>query len=162
MECHGDSVKDLNRKSVSFYQYRSKGKENVAACMQVFDEAIKVGCRKPNTLKYYFMAAVKAARQEVLTKEEALQIFLSASAMIDEELAKGPSGKNIAKYIKSKEDIQKKLGSVIESCEDAKAILGPEYTKRPDDEGLWQLIYNVYAVQKGECIKDPVFIEVTE
>ena len=162
MECHGDSVKVLNRKSVSFYQYRSKGKENVAACMQVFDEAIKVGCRKPNTLKYYFMAAVKAARQEVLTKEEALQIFLSTSAMIDEELAKGPSGKNIAKYIKSKEDIQKKLGSVIESCEDAKAILGPEYTKRPDDEGLWQLIYNVYAVQKGECIKDPVFIEVTE
>lgn len=163
MQCHGDSVKVMNRKAVSFYQYRSKGKENVTQCMQVFDEAIKVGCRKPNTLKYYFLAAVKAARQKVLTKEEALQVFLASSSMIEEELAKpGQKEKTIQQLERAKRDIQAKLGNVIESCEDAQAILAPEYQTRPEDQALWQLIYNVYASQKGECIKDPIFIEVTE
>lgn len=158
MECHGDSAKVMPRMATKYYKYRSKGKENVTACLSKFKETIDLGVRKHSTLKYYFYTAAKAAAQEAITKEEALNIFLEVNTIIEEEIAKKPSDK----LTEAKADIQKKLGSIIESCEDAQAILGPEYTKNPDDEGLWQLIYNVYASQKGDCIKDQVFVEVTE
>ena len=76
--------------------------------------------------------------------------------MIEEELAKpGQKEKTIQQLERAKRDIQAKLGNVIESCEDAEAILAPEY-QRMEDQALWQLIYNVYASQRENVLKDPI------
>lgn len=165
IECHGDEGAVLNRKAVAQYQFRSKGVENVKTCLATFNKAFDLTGDKmtSSALQYYFKAAVKATKQDALTKDDALKIYLKVAKVIDGNLANASlSAKKKTAFSKAKDGVESQLGKVIESCEDAKAIFGPEYEKRKDDPKLWDLMYKVYVAQGADCMKEPVFIEIAE
>lgn len=165
IECHGDDGKVLGRKAVYMYSYRSKNAEQVTAILNAFKASFEQAGdnAEPFVFTYYFKTAIKGIKREVMTKNEALEVYFLLSGLIDKNLSNPDlDPKKKAKYEKAKTGIETSLKKVIETCEDAKGIFGPEYEKRPDDEGLWKNIYSIYGSLKGECIKDPVFLTVTE
>lgn len=165
IECHGEEGKVLGRKAVYMYSYRSKTAEQVKACLDAFDRSFELtgDNAEPFVFTYYFKTAIKGIKKEVITKTRALEIYLHLAKLIEVNLAKeGLDDKKKAKYEKAKTGIETSLKKVIESCADAQGIFGPEYEKRPDDQSLWQNIFSIYGSLGDECIKDPIFLEVTE
>lgn len=156
MECFGVDGETVIRKAIVMISYRAN---DVEETYKTFKKGVEMaGDKTPYFAIYpYTVAAINAYKRGVIDDAELLNIYISNLEIIE----KNQNGKQAKKYQEAQDQVEQAVGNAgILSCENLKPILEKQYEADPENQKLWQNIFN--QMKALRCASDPLFIEVSK
>lgn len=151
----------LGRKGIDLLRYRrNDGPEFIRQGFDILKESVAIEKEKssPVVLTTQISAGISLYVNDLLDGEEVINAYVTATEILDAEMAKRPS----AKTKQAREAIDANIkDSKVMTCEAISGIFGPKYEANQDNIEFLKLVSG-FLNDAGDCEMDPLYIKVAE
>ncbi|MBE0655652.1 MAG: tetratricopeptide repeat protein [Bacteroidales bacterium] len=151
----------LGRKGIDLLRYRrNDGPEYIRQGFDILKESVAIEKEKssPVVLTTQISAGISLYLNDLLDGEEVINAYVTATEILDAEMAKRPS----AKTKQAREAIDANIkDSRVMTCEAISGIFGPKYEANQDNIEFLKLVSG-FLNDAGDCEMDPLYAKVAE
>lgn len=160
MEYFNDEANVLGRKATDLLRYRKDDLESIEEAYGYLSKSIELDPEEARDaiLILFVNASVSLHKADVVTQDQAIQDYFTASNIIDDQLEKNPSNR---RFLRAKDYVDEfMLGEGILTCQALNEYYEPRFGANKEDEAFLNKMIDFYY--NSGCDRSDMYVQASE